>query len=100
MSGVKKEFSAFKRKTQTLLLKPGPRSWNQILRNLNLKNLEPEKPGPKNSWTLKNMDMDPEYHGTSMGNKIISGFRDLCFITTMHNVICCLKLGVLRRYLI
>ena len=46
------------------------------------------------------MDMDPEYHGTSMGNKIISGFRDLCFITTMHNVICCLKLGVLRRYLI
>ena len=36
---------------------------------------------------LKNMD--PEKHGINMGLKNICGFRELCFIKTMHNV--CLK---------
>ena len=31
-----------------LLLKPGPRPWTRTL-----KNLDPEKPGPRKTWTLK-----------------------------------------------
>ena len=34
-----------------LLLKPGPRPWTQTM-----KNLDPEKPGPRKTWTLKNPD--------------------------------------------
>ena len=33
-----------------LLLKPEPGPWTQTL-----KNLDPEKPGPRKTWTLKNL---------------------------------------------
>ena len=41
-----------------LLLKPGPGSWT---RNLDP---DPEKPGPRKTWTLKNLD--PEKHGKQL----------------------------------
>ena len=34
-----------------LILKPGPRPWTRTQ-----KNLDPEKPGPRKTWTLKNLD--------------------------------------------
>ena len=47
--------------------KPGPRkTWTQ-------KNLDPGKPGPRKTWTLKNMD--PEKHGINIGLKNMSDFR-------------------------
>ena len=61
--------------------KPGP-----------TKNLNPEQPGPWKTWTLKNLD--PEKHGTNIGLKYMSDFRELCFINTMRNVIYCLKVRV------
>ena len=39
--------------------------------------------------------MNPEKHKINMGLKIMSNFRKLYFIETMHNVICCLKVRVL-----
>ena len=33
-----------------LILKPGPRPWTRTQ-----KNLDPEKPGPRKTWTLKNL---------------------------------------------
>ena len=71
-----------------LLLKAGPMPWTRTL-----KNLDSEKPGPRNSWTLKNMD--PEKHRINMGLKNMSDFGDLYFIKSMRNVICCLKVRVL-----
>ena len=63
--------------------KPGPRkTWT-------LKNLDPEKPGPWKTWTLKNLD--PEKHGINLGLRNMSDFRELCFIKIMRNVIYCLK---------
>ena len=42
-----------------LLLKPGPRPWIRTQ-----KNLDPEKPGPRKTWTLKNLD--PEKRGKQL----------------------------------
>ena len=39
-----------------LLLKPGPRPWTRTV-----KNLDPEKPGLRKTWSLKNLD--PEKPG-------------------------------------
>ena len=39
-----------------LLLKPGPGSWTQALKNLEPEKPGPEKPGPRKTWTLKNRD--------------------------------------------
>ena len=50
---------------------------------------DPEKPRPKKTWTLKNLD--PEKHVINMALKNMSDFRELCFIKAMHNVIYCLK---------
>ena len=44
-----------------LLLKSGPGPWTRIQ-----KNLDPEKPGPRKTWTLNNLDPEkpgPEKHG-------------------------------------
>ena len=49
-------------------------------------------PGPW-TWTLKSMDL--EKHGTKMELKNMSDFIEFCFIKTMRNVICCLKVSVL-----
>ena len=62
-----------------LLLKPGPGPWTWTLKNLDpekpgprktwtQKNLDTEKPGPRKIWTLKNLD--PEKHGINIGLKI------------------------------
>ena len=73
-----------------------------------MKNLDPEKPEPKKTWTQKNMDpkkpgpretqtiknLDPEKHGTNIGLKNIFDFRELCFMNTMRNVVYCLKVCV------
>ena len=58
-----------------------------------LKNLHPEKPGPRKTWTLKSLD--PEKHGINVGSKHMSDFSELCFIKTMRIVIYCLKVRVL-----
>ena len=58
-----------------------------------MKSLDPEKPGPRKNWTLKNLG--PEKHGINIGLKNMSDFRDLCFIKTMRHVIYCLKVRVL-----
>ena len=58
-----------------------------------LKNLDPEKPGPRKTWTLK--DLDPQKHGIDIGLINMSDFRELCFIKIMHNTIYCLKVRVL-----
>ena len=58
-----------------------------------LKNLDPEKPGPRKTWTLK--DLDPQKHGINIGLINMSDFRELCFIKIMHNAIYCLKVCVL-----
>ena len=42
-----------------LLLKPGPGPWTRTQ-----KNLDPEKPGPRKTWTLKNLD--PEKRGKQL----------------------------------
>ena len=39
--------------------------------------------------------MDPGKRGINMGLKNMSDFRELCFINTMHNMICYLKVCVL-----
>ena len=72
-----------------LHVKSGSGPWTRTLKNLELKNMDPEKPGPSKLWTLKNMD--PEKHGINMGSKSMSDFRKSCFENIMHNVICCLK---------
>ena len=67
--------------------KPGTRkTWT-------LKNPDLEKPGLRKTWTLKNLDL--EKHGINIGLKNISDFRELCFMKTMRNVIYCLKVHVL-----
>ena len=92
-----------------LLLKPAPRPWTRTLKNLDpdksgprktltlktwtLKNLNPEKPGRRKTWTLKNMD--PEKDGIDLVLKNLSDFSELCFIKTMRNLIYCLKVRVL-----
>ena len=38
---------------------------------------DPEKPGPRKIWILKNMD--PGKHGINMGLKNMSDFRELLF---------------------
>ena len=58
-----------------------------------MKNLDPEEPGHRKAWTLKNLD--PEKHGINMGLKNMSFFRELRFIKTMRNVIYHLKVCVL-----
>ena len=88
------------------LEKPGPRkTWT-------LKNLDPEKLGPWKTWTLKNLDpekpgpwkiwtlknLDPEKHGINIGLRNMSDFRELCFIKIMRNVIYCLKVRVLTAW--
>ena len=55
-----------------LLLKPGSGPWTQTLKNL-----------------------DPEKHGINIGLKNMPGFRELCFIKIMRNVIYCLEVLVL-----
>ena len=65
-------------------LGPGPWTYTRILKNVN-----PGKRGPLKSWTLTKMD--PEKHGINMGLKNMPDFRDLNFIKTTCNVICCLK---------
>ena len=72
---------------ERLLLKPGP--WTRTL-----KNLYPEKPVPKKTWTQTNLD--PEKQVINIGLKSMSEVRELCFIKTMRNVIYCLKVRVLR----
>ena len=67
--------------SEGLLLKAIPelsKTWTQIL------DPDPENPGPRKTWTLKNMD--PEKDGTNMGLKNMSDFRE--FIKAMYNVIC------------
>ena len=54
------------------LLKPGPGPWAQTLKN-----------------------MDAEKFGINMGLKNMYDFRESCFIKTMCNGICCLKVCVL-----
>ena len=43
-----------------LLLKPVPGPWTRTLKNLYPENLDSEKPGPRKTWILKNVD--PEIH--------------------------------------
>ena len=52
-----------------------------------------EKPGLKKTLALTNLDS--KKHGTNIGLKNMSNFRELCLIKTMRNVICCLKVRVL-----
>ena len=54
-------------------------TWTQTL------DRDPEKPGHKKTWNLKNID--PEKHGINMGLKNMSEFRDLYFKKTVGNVI-------------
>ena len=64
-----------------LLLRPEPgRTWTQ-------------KNWISKTWALKNMD--PEKHRINMRLKNMFDFRELCFIKTMHNVICYLKVLLL-----
>ena len=65
-----------------LLLKPGLGPWAR-----------PEKPRPRKTWTLKNLD--PKKHGINIALKCMSDIRELCFIKTMRNDIYCLKVRVL-----
>ena len=58
-----------------------------------LKNLDPEKPGPWQTWTLETLN--PKKHGITIELKCLSEFRELCFIKTMRNVIYCLIVRVL-----
>ena len=44
--------------------KPGPRKTGT------LKNLDPEKPGTRKTWTMTLKNMDAEKHGINMGLKI------------------------------
>ena len=55
------------------------------------KNLDPEKHGP-----YKNLD--PGKHGINMGLKNLSDCRELNFMKTMCNVICCLKVFQAKHY--
>ena len=55
--------------------------------------MDPGKPRPSKGWTQKNLA--PEKPGINIGVKNMSDFRELCFIKTMRNVICCLKVRVL-----
>ena len=83
-----------------LVLKPGPGLWTRTLdpgsgpwtRALTLEpdpeNLDPEIPGPSNTWNLKNLDL--EKPGINIELKKMSDFREFCFIKTMCNVIYCL----------
>ena len=72
--------------------KPGPRkTWTR-------KNLDLEKPGTWKTWTQKNLDsrkLGPKKHEINIGLKCMSDFRELCFIKTMRNVNYCLKVHVL-----
>ena len=38
-----------------LLVKPVPGPWTRALKTWTLNNLDPERPGPRKTWTLKNM---------------------------------------------
>ena len=53
----------------------------------------PEKPEPRNTWTLKNPNPESQMN---KGSKNLSDVRDLFFIKTMRNVICSLKVRLLR----
>ena len=68
-------------------------TWTQTLKNLDPEKLNPEKPGPRKTWTLKNLD--PDKYRINIGLKYMSDFRELCFIKTKRNVIYCLKVRVL-----
>ena len=59
------------------------KTWTRTL------DLDPEKPGPLKTWTLKNLD--PQKHEANIGLKYMSDFKQLYFIKTMRNVIYCLK---------
>ena len=63
------------------------KTWTRTL------DLDPEKPGPRKYWTLK--DLDPEKHGINIGLTNMSDLRELCFVKTMRNAIYCLKVRVL-----
>ena len=55
--------------------------------------------GPWKSWTLKHLDPQKHgswKHGINVGSKNMPGFRQLCFVKTMRNGICCLKV---RKYI-
>ena len=73
-------------------IKATSNTWTSTL-DQTLKNLDHEKPGPRKTWALK--DLDPEKHGINIGLKNMSDFRELCSIKTMLNVIYCLKVRVL-----
>ena len=85
------EIQCYKYSKQRLLLKPGPgpSTWT-------LKNPDPdlEKAGPSKTWTLKYMYPE-NMHEINMGLKNMSDFRELCFIKTMRNAICCSRLKVI-----
>ena len=64
-------------------------------------NLHPEKTEPDlklepELWTGTLKNVDPEKHGMNMQLKNIFGCRQLYFIKTMRNVICCLKVPLLK----
>ena len=65
-----------------LLPKAGPTHWNKT-------NLDPEKHGPKKTWTLKNMN--PGKYGVNMGGTKIYVCLNSLYIKSMRSVICCLK---------
>ena len=79
------EIQYYKCSKRRLLLKARPGLWTPQT----LKKLDPEKSGSSKTWTLKNMD--PGKHRINIGFKNMSDFRELCFIKTMRNVICCFK---------
>ena len=80
-------------KVKTWFLRATSKTWTRTQ-----KSLDPEKPVPGKTWTLKNLrtlkNMDPKKHGINIGLKCMSDFRELCFIKTMRNVIYCLKVRV------
>ena len=93
---VKNSNRAFRRwllssKTWTRTLDPDPGSgpWTRALTlEPDPENLDPEMPGPSNTWNLKNLDL--EKPGINIELKKMSDFREFCFIKTMCNVIYCL----------
>ena len=52
-------------------------------------------PATSKTWTRTLKNLDPEKPGINIRLKNMSDFRELCFITTMRNVIYCLKVRVL-----
>ena len=55
--------------------------------------LDPEKPEPWKTWTLKNLGL--EKPGINIGLTNMSDFWELCFMKTIGNVRYCLKVRVL-----